>query len=130
MVIKSAIIWVGCQVSVKPFQTGTPAWAPNNSTASWSKPRYSMPSNMEPRTFAVSITDSFLPSWMSLAPRYSGWPPRSLTATVKAARVRVEDFSNNKAIFWPFKYSCGMLRFFNFFKCKAKSIRNSISALV
>ncbi|EEW68966.1 hypothetical protein HMPREF0518_0069 [Lactobacillus helveticus DSM 20075 = CGMCC 1.1877] len=29
-------------------------------------------------------------------------------ATTKAERVLVEDFSNKRAIFFPFKYSCGI----------------------
>ncbi len=69
----------------------------------WLKPRNSIPSNMRPRTLAVSSVDSFLPSWMSFAPRYSGCAPKSIAAVVKAARVRVEVFSNKSAMFLPSK---------------------------
>jgi hypothetical protein len=69
MVKMSASIWVGCQVSVSPFQTGTPANSPRVSMDAWVKPRYSMPSNMRPSTRAVSFTDSLWPSWDSPGPR-------------------------------------------------------------
>ena len=72
IVIKSAIICVGCHWSVKPFQTGTPEYLANPSTSDCLKPRNSMASNIRPRTIAVSSTDSFLPNWMSFEPRYSG----------------------------------------------------------
>ena len=58
MVRMSASIWVGCQVSVRPFQTGTPANSPSISMDSWVNPRYSMPSNTRPSTRAVSFTVS------------------------------------------------------------------------
>src|ERR1700722_13834789 len=53
MVSMSASIWVGCQVSVSPFHTGTPANLPRISTDSWVNPRYSMPSYMRPSTRGV-----------------------------------------------------------------------------
>ncbi len=104
IVIKSPIICVGCQSSVRPFQTGTPECSASSSTTAWLAPLNSRPSNMLPKILAVSATDSFLPSWISPEPRNSGAAPRSFAATVKAARVRVEDFSNSNAIFCPFKY--------------------------
>ena len=69
MVRMSASIWVGCQSSVSPFHTGTPAQAPRISTVSWAAPRYSIPSNIRPSTRAVSFTDSLRPSWESSGPR-------------------------------------------------------------
>ena len=36
--------------------------------------------------------DSFLPNWISFAPRYSGCAPRSIAAVVNAERVRVDVF--------------------------------------
>ncbi len=62
MVRTSASIWVGCQSSVSPFQTGTPAQAPSVSTVSCAAPRYSIPSNIRPSTRAVSFIDSLRPS--------------------------------------------------------------------
>ena len=61
IVSMSAIICVGWNSFVRPFHTGTPAFAARSSTMDWSKPRYSMPSNMRPSTRAVSSMDSFLP---------------------------------------------------------------------
>ena len=101
MVMKSASIWVGCPLSVRPFHTGTPLYFARSSTCSCLKPRNSMPSNMLPSTSAVSRTVSFLPSWMSFLPRYSGCAPRSMHAVVNAARVRVDVFSNKSAMFLP-----------------------------
>lgn len=63
MVSTSASIWVGCQSSVSPLNTGTPEWAASASTAAWLSPRYSMPSNIRPSTRAVSLTDSLWPIW-------------------------------------------------------------------
>jgi len=40
----SASIWVGCQSSVRPFQTGTPDSSASTSTCSCLLPRNSMPS--------------------------------------------------------------------------------------
>ena len=68
MVRMSASIWVGCQVSVSPFHTGTPENSLRISTDSWANPRYSIPSNMRPSTRAVSLTDSLWPSWVSPGP--------------------------------------------------------------
>jgi hypothetical protein len=60
-----------------------------------------MPSNIRPSTRAVSATVSFLPSWISPLPRYSGWAPSSMQATVKAQRVRVDGFSKISAMLLP-----------------------------
>ena len=103
IVKKSAIICVGCHSSVKPFHTGTPENSASSSTIFWLKPRNSIPSNIRPNTLAVSSVDSFLPNWISLAPRYSGCAPKSIAAVVKAARVRVDVFSNKSAMFLPSK---------------------------
>ena len=63
MVRVSQSIWVGCQSSVRPFHTGTPDSSARVVTLAWESPRYSMPSNMRPRTRAVSATDSLWPIW-------------------------------------------------------------------
>ena len=128
MVIKSAIIWVGCHSSVKPFQTGTPAKRARVSTSLCLKPRYSIPSNMRPITLAVSSTDSFLPNWVLSVPMNSGYAPKSLQATTKEDRVRVEVFSKSRATLLPSRYLCGTPVFFSFFRWKAKSTRYMISA--
>ena len=64
IVIRSAIIWVGWNWSVKPFHTGTPEYFASSSTMDWSKPLYSMPSNILPSTRAVSGRLSFFPIWL------------------------------------------------------------------
>jgi hypothetical protein len=69
MVSMSASIWVGCQVSVSPFHTGTPANVPRISMDSWVNPRNSMPSYIRPSTRAVSLIDSLEPMWDSSGPR-------------------------------------------------------------
>ena len=69
MVRMSASIWVGCHWSVSPFHTGTPEYCASVSTEAWAKPRYSMPSNMRPRTRAVSLMVSPLPMWEPSGPR-------------------------------------------------------------
>ncbi len=70
---------------------------------------------MRPKTLAVSSVDSFLPSWMSFAPRYSGWAPRSIDATVKAARVRVDVFQTREQYF-TFQITVWNIAFFKSFK--------------
>ena len=69
MVRTSARIWVGWNSSVRPFQTGTPAYLASSSTISWPNPRYSMASYIRPSTRAVSFIDSLWPIWVPLGPR-------------------------------------------------------------
>ena len=69
MVSTSARIWVGWNSSVRPFHTGTPAYAASVSTVSWAKPRYSIPSKVRPSTRAVSFIDSLWPIWEPLGSR-------------------------------------------------------------
>ena len=87
-----------------------------------------MPSNMRPRTRAVSATSSLWPSWMSFLPRYSGCPPSSIAATVKAQRVRVEGFSKMSATFLRSSRLPFMPARFLFLRSAARSRRYSISA--
>ena len=58
MVSMSASICVGCHRSVKPFQTGTPAYRARSSTSWWANPRNSIPSYIRPSTRAVSLARS------------------------------------------------------------------------
>ncbi len=95
----SASIWVGCQSSVSPLKTGTSPYAASSSTVAWLSPRYSMPSNIRPRTRAVSFTDSLWPIWEPVGSRYVVEAPWSAAATSKAQRVRVEVFSKISAMF-------------------------------
>ena len=97
----SASIWVGWKSSVSPFHTGTPALAASSSTVLWENPRYSMPSYIRPRTWAVSAMDSFAPIWQLPGSRQVTPMPRSMAATSKAQRVRVEVFSNRSTTFLP-----------------------------
>ena len=53
--------WVGCHSSVRPFHTGTPEYSASVSTVAWEKPRYSIASNIRPRTRAESFADSLWP---------------------------------------------------------------------
>ena len=69
MVSMSHRDWVGCHSSVRPFHTGTPAYAASCSTESWENPRYSMASYIRPRTRAVSFTDSLWPMCEPLGSR-------------------------------------------------------------
>ena len=61
MVNTSANICVGWNSSVKPLNTGTPAYSANSSTISCLKPRYSMASYILPNTRAVSFILSLWP---------------------------------------------------------------------
>ena len=101
MVRRSASICVGWNSSVRPFQTGTPAFSASSSTIFWLKPRYSMPSYIRPRTFAVSAMDSFFPIWLLPGSRYVTPMPRSIPATSNEQRVRVDVFSNSRTMFLP-----------------------------
>ena len=69
IVRKSARIWVGWNSSVRPLNTGTPAYWASSSTMACPKPRYSMPSYMRPSTRAVSAMDSFTPIWLPVGPK-------------------------------------------------------------
>ena len=101
IVRRSANICVGWYSFVKPFHTGTPAYFARSSTISCSKPRYSIPSNILPRTRAVSAMLSFLPIWEPCGSRYVTPIPISCAATSKEQRVRVLVFSKINAIFLP-----------------------------
>ena len=61
IVITSASICVGWYSSVRPLNTGTPAYLASVSTPVWLAPRYSSASNMRPSTRAVSLNDSLWP---------------------------------------------------------------------
>src|SRR6185503_6168556 len=93
--------WVGCHSSVSPFHTGTPAYLASVSAVAWLKPRYSIPSYIRPRTRAVSAADSLWPRCDPDGSRYVTWAPWSWAATSKAHRVRVEAFSNTRAMLAP-----------------------------
>ena len=118
---------MGWNSSVSPFQTGTPAnWA-SCSTISWSKPRYSMPSKMRPRTRAVSFIDSLWPICDPLGPRYVTWAPWSYAATSNDTRVRVEVFSKMIAMFLPRRCCCSYPPYFARLRSRDRSSRNRIS---
>ena len=69
IVSTSASICVGWNSLLSPLYTGTPAnWA-SCSTTSWPNPRYSIASNIRPRTRAVSLIDSFCPICELSGPR-------------------------------------------------------------
>ena len=74
---------------VKPFQTGTPAYFANSSTISWPKPRYSIASNILPKTRAVSGILSFLPIWEPEGSKYVVPHPKSWAANSIAHLVLV-----------------------------------------
>src|SRR5699024_12426659 len=61
-------------------------------------------------------------------PKCSGKAPKSFAATLNAARVLVDGFSNNKAIFFPLRYGCGIPRFFFSLSSPVKSIKVTSSS--
>ena len=128
MVSISASICVGCASSVSPFQTGTSEYSASSSTVFCANPLYSMPSNIDESTRAVSAMLSFLPICEPCGSRYVTPIPRSCAATSKLHRVRVLVFSKISAMFLPLQYLCGTPSFFSVFNFSARSIRYVISS--
>ena len=60
-----------------------------------------MASYTRPSTRAVSLTDSFLPTWLPVGPRYVTCAPWSYAATSNPMRVRVLSFSKISAMERP-----------------------------
>ena len=112
IVSTSANICVGWYSLVRPFHTGTPAYFASSSTISCPKPRYSIPSNILPRTLAVSAMLSFLPICEPDGSRYVVPIPRSCAATSKEHLVLVLVFSNMSAMFLPACISVVSMPFF------------------
>src|SRR5665648_184384 len=87
-----------------------------------------MPSYILPSTLAVSFIDSLCPICEPLGPRYVTWAPWSSAATSKAQRVRVDDFSNIRAIFLPFIFCCSVPAYLALLWSAERPSRNLISS--
>ena len=82
-----------------------------------------MPSYIRPSTRAVSAMDSFLPIWLLPGSRYVTPMPRSIPATSKEQRVRVEVFSNSRTMFFPSSQRWGTPARFMSLKLRDRSSR-------
>ena len=101
MVSTSASIWVGCQSSVRPLKTGTPACAASSSTMAWRVAAVLDPVE-HPAQHPRGVLDRLLvPDLRAGRVEVGRRAPWSAAATSKAQRVRVEVFSKISAMFRP-----------------------------